>query len=152
MERSKLIRIIIYIFILGALYYRYFLYIDLVGGCNISLKPSLLELSSMNIKESMKILKRAHPGEYQKLCENVHAINPNYACGGFGGGCYYPPGQGKDSDEIHISTARDSNLAWTAAVIAHETCHVIQDKEDRDFSENECYIVAHDVMTSLNRY
>jgi hypothetical protein len=147
---KKIIKILIILVILASLYYRYFLYIDYSHDCHIKLKHSLLELSARNIKEALKVLKRTDTEEYNKLCTNIKIINPNFACGGFGGGCYYtgPRTQG----EIYVSTARDSNLAWTAAVIAHETCHAIQYNENRELSEDECHKIGDKVLKNLVIY
>lgn len=137
-------KIFILALIISTVIYRYFFYYDPTNGCLIKLKPSIIELSSANIKVGIKILKIAVPEEYDKLCAHVDLINPNFSCGGTGGGCYIP---GKTpTREIDISTTNDGFLGWTAAVIAHETCHAIQDEEDRQFSEDECNEIGNYVL------
>ena len=147
---KDLMKIFILALIIAAVIYRYFFYYDLSTGCLIKLKPSIIELSSANIKESIKILKIAVPDEYEKLCAHVDLINPNFSCGGTGGGCYVP-GQ-TPQKEIDISTTNDGFLGWTAAVIAHEPCHAVQHEEGRPFNETECYGIGNYVLYSAVVY
>lgn len=146
----KLVKYFMYIIIFCLLIYRYFYYVDFSAGCYIKLKPSLTELSSQNIKQAIKVLKFAAPNEYQKFCSHVKKINPNLACGGFGGGCYYH--DNLEKKEIDISTANSGYLGWTAGVIAHETCHAIQQQEGRDPSEDECYGIGNEVLKMTIKY
>lgn len=143
----KFIKIFIIIFISGAIFYRYFYYVDFTDNCYIKIKPSFTEFSSQNIKQAIKVLKYAAPEEYKKFCGRVKMINPNFACGGFNGGCYYPENLGKK--EIDVSTANGAYLGWTAAVIAHETCHAAQAQEKRAISEDECYGIGNKVLKKV---
>ena len=145
---KRILKILIIILIVGAVIYRYFFYIDFSNHCNIKIKPSLTELSNSNIKEAIRVLKRAVPEEYNKLCKHVKMISPNLGCGGFGGGCYYH----NDKKEIYISTAYGGFLGLTAAIIAHETCHAIQHQEGRSLSEQECYEVDDKVLKTIVTY
>ncbi|MDO8259985.1 MAG: hypothetical protein Q7T50_00615, partial [Candidatus Magasanikbacteria bacterium] len=90
------------------------------------------------------------PAEYSNLCQHVKVINPNYACGGLGGGCYY--GSNLERKEIDISTANGGYLGQTAAVIAHETCHAKQHQEGRELNEQECYKVDDVVFKQVAEY
>lgn len=147
---KKLLKIFITFLIFGSLFYRYFLYIDFKNDCYIKLKPSFLELSSTNIKQGIKILKLVSPDEYTYFCQHVKVINPNYACGGLGGGCYYS--NNLEKKEIDISTANGGYLGQTAAVIAHEACHAQQHQEGRDLNEQECYLVDDKVFRQIAEY
>ena len=80
------------------------------------------------------MLKRVSFSDYQDVCQYVDNVNPNFSCGGMGGGCAFRNIPGT----IDISTSMD-DLAWSAAIIVHETCHVKQFKENRPVSEEECY-------------
>ena len=146
----KIIKIIVIALIIGAAGYRYFYYTDFKNNCYIKIKPSILEFSSQNIKQAIKVLKLAAPEEYGKFCGQVKAINPNFACGGLDGGCYYE--DNLEKREIDISTANSGYLGWTAAVIAHETCHAIQAQEKRALSENECDKIGSAVLKKVISY
>lgn len=143
----RFIKVTIIVFIISAIFYRYFYYIDFANSCYITIKPSIMEFSSQNIKQAIEVLKYAVPEEYAKFCGHVKAINPNFACGGFNGGCYYA--ENLASKEIDVSTANSSYLGWTAAVIAHETCHAIQAQEKRAISEDECYKIGNKVLKKV---
>jgi len=139
---------IIFLAIVGFFVYRYFFYIDIGNKCFVKIKPSFTELSNRNIKQAILVLKNAVPKEYEKFCRNVDTIDPNISCGGFGGGCYYHNERGS----ISVSTSNNSFLGWTAAIIAHETCHVVQHNENRPFSETECYTIDNNVLKSIVKY
>jgi len=143
----KIIKGIILLFIAGAVIYRYFYYLDFENKCYIGLKPSIIEFSSQNIKQAIRVLKYAVPEEYEKFCGHVKAVNPNIACGGFGGGCYY--GDNLAKREIDISTTHGGYLGWTAAVIAHETCHAIQAQAGKALNEDECYKIGNEVLKKV---
>jgi len=147
---NKIIKIGIIVLIIGAGFLRYFYYLDIKNHCYVIIKPSFLELSSQNIKQAIKVLKYAAPEEYKNFCGHVKAINPNFACGGFGGGCYY--GANVAGKEIDVSTANNGYLGWTAAVVAHETCHAIQAQEKRDLNEPECYALGNEVLKKVIDY
>jgi hypothetical protein len=146
-SKGKIITLIIFAVIIIAVFFRYFYYVDFKNGCYVKIKPSIFELSSQNIKEAILVLKNAVPGEYEKFCSHVKAINPNMACGGFGGGCYY--GENLKKKEIDISTANSGYLGWTAAVVAHETCHAIQGQNNKPISEDECYKINNEVLKKV---
>ncbi|OHA52474.1 MAG: hypothetical protein A3A30_04940 [Candidatus Terrybacteria bacterium RIFCSPLOWO2_01_FULL_48_14] len=114
--------------------FRYFLYIDSSAGCRITILPSWLEFSNLNVQRSIRILKHASPPDYQDLCMYVKTIDPNLACAGFEGGCFYP----NRPRSISVSTSQQS-AAWTVGVLVHETCHAKQFHEDRPLDEGECY-------------
>jgi hypothetical protein len=130
-----------------AVYSRYFYYHDFSAGCGITIKPSLTELSSQNIKAALRAMKHGAPNEYALVCKHVESIDPNLACGGFNGGCFYL--NDLAAGEIDVSTGNQSYLGWTAAVIAHETCHLIQAKEGRTMDEGECYGVGNDILKKM---
>ena len=134
-------RICIFLLLPAFLMYHYFFYVDFAYGCRITITPSFFEWNNTLMKQALKGLKRASPEDYQKICRNVHTINPNPSlCGTYGGGCFYPPQEFLKSDgrTIFISTYH-GDLSLTMAVIVHETCHVIQYQEKRGLSEGECY-------------
>ena len=134
MTVKRLTKIIIFLAIPLFLIYHYFFYADILQGCYIKIKPAILEFSNLSIKKAIKILKYGSPKDYKNLCDNVRAITPFPSCGGFGGGCF----DKERAKTIDISTTK-RDLIWTAGVIVHETCHVIQNKENRAFDEGECY-------------
>jgi len=106
--------------------------------------PSLLEFNNLSIKRAINVLKYASPQDYQDLCEHVKVIDPNLACGGFEGGCYYL----NNRQAISINTSNRS-LSWTAAIIGHEVCHAIQHKEGRDLNEPECYRKTDEILRKI---
>jgi hypothetical protein len=129
--------------------YKLFFYIDPPAGCFITFVPSMsLEFNTGNIKQGIRILKQADPEEYRNLCRNVRTINANISCGGWQGGCYST----LKRKTIYLATSHNDFLGWTAAVIAHETCHAMQHAENRDLSEVECYQVGYDVLRQIIRY
>lgn len=135
---KKIIKILVLFLFFVFITYRYFYYVDLSNDCYLKIKPSLMEFSNTNIKRAIKTLKHGSPDDYNKLCVYVDTIDPNLSCGGFGGGCFYP--SKKSARTIDISTSQ-RDLAWTAAIIMHETCHSMQFQQDRTLSEQECYEV-----------
>lgn len=144
---KTVIKIIIIVFLSALIIYHFFFYADIKNSCYIKILPSLTELSSSNIKKGINVLKNAAPEEYEKLCGNIDTINPNFSCGGFQGGCYtYTPRQ------IDISTSRDEFLGWTAAIIAHETCHAIQHSKGQELNEDECYTLDDMVLQKVVEY
>ncbi|MEA2007045.1 MAG: hypothetical protein U9O20_02705 [Patescibacteria group bacterium] len=132
------IKILIFLLLVAGFIYRYFFYIDLQYACFVRINPSVTELSNANIKRAIKVLKHGAPEDYRTFCSTVEVIDPNPSCGGFGGGCFHPA-KGRKST-IDISTSQ-RDLAWTAAIIMHETCHAIQYREHRALDEDECYEV-----------
>ncbi len=130
---KKLLYFLIFAILVAGVYTRYFFYFDVPQNCYISISPSFLEFSNRSVINAINVLKQASYNDYEDLCTNVTKINPNISCGGFEGGCFY----NRRPKTIDISTSERS-LAWTASVIVHETCHVMQFQESRAMSENEC--------------
>lgn len=124
-------------------YWHNFLYIDPLGGCFISITPSF-EFNNTKVKQGIAVLKNALPDEYAKMCHRINSIDPNVACGGFEGGCFEP---GRPNT-IYVNPTF-TNLAWTANVLVHETCHAYQFSEKRDMSEAECYQKGDQVLQKL---
>jgi hypothetical protein len=150
-------KIIIFFFFVALFFWlfnRYFLYTDKEYGCFIKIKPSILEFSSQNIKKGILVLKYADVDNYKELCNRIDVINPNISCGGFGGGCYRKTNfdNSEISRQIDISTPHNGFLGLTAAIIAHEVCHVRQAQENRSFSEKECYKLDDKVLQKVVEY
>ncbi|OHA22695.1 MAG: hypothetical protein A3G52_01705 [Candidatus Taylorbacteria bacterium RIFCSPLOWO2_12_FULL_43_20] len=122
----------------------YFHYTDKYYRCDISIRPSIFEWNTKNVKDSLRALKFGYSEGYSKICENIDKIVSAPSCGGWQGGCHY----GK-SGEIYLSTSHKEFIGWTAAVIVHETCHDIQTKEGRPMEEPECYSAHHDALRAL---
>ncbi|MDP2684991.1 MAG: hypothetical protein Q8P20_08220 [bacterium] len=145
------IKIFLIILVLALFSYKYFIYYDNETGCFIKLKTAIFEPNTVNVKNAIKTLKYAVPDEYEKLCLNVDTIDPNLSCGGFQGGCY---NSHNGNRLIQIGTANDDFLGWTAAIIAHETCHAIQFQTNgiEGLEESECYAIGDQVMKTLIDY
>lgn len=137
--RSNTIRAtVFFILIFLILDFWLFRYDDFANSCHIKIYPSLTEANNLQIKKAIKLMKRKDSQNYQKLCSSVKKISPELACGGAGGGCY----NSRRSDEITVSTSfrpKESHTETTAAIIAHEVCHLFQNKEGRSLEESECY-------------
>ena len=147
LTRGKLIKISLITIFIAVWAYRSFLYIDIAHGCYVKILPSLTEWSApKTIKSALKILERTVPDEYERTCTRVRTINPNVSCGSFEGGCFI--NSKSTARSIDISTSQRS-LAWTAAVIVHETCHAWQAYEDRPFSEFECNTNGDRVLNTI---
>ena len=130
---KKLRHFFIASFLLWAIFYPFF-YFDLSNKCFIKIMPGIIEPNNLTIKKGVRYLKQNFSNQYSDFCKNVETIDPGVGCGGFGGGCFY-----HDSpDTITISTPV-GKYKIAAKVIIHETCHVIQKKENREMSESECY-------------
>ena len=148
MTLGKLLKITAFLIIGIILIRRHFYYTDGKYDCSIQLLPSLtLEFSNANTKSAIRLLKYASLEDYKTICANVSRINLNVSCGGFGGGCYFDF-MNKNPTSIDISTSR-SDLAWTSAIIMHETCHLLQYKDGRGFNEEECYREDHRVIQKI---
>lgn len=143
---KKIVKILITILIIGFFFFRYFFYMDIKHDCYISILPSL-ELSNVNIGNALGILKRVSFDDYKEVCRYVTKVNPNFSCGGMGGGCAYQ----SIPKTIDISTSMD-DLAWSAAIIAHETCHAKQFQEQKTISEDECYKVDDRIIKKIIKY
>lgn len=133
---SKLIKYGIFFIVILFIYLHYFIYFDLANHCLLRLYPSFFEFSNLNIKRSLEILRYGSPDDYKTVCQSIKVINPNFSCGGFGGGCYSV--YNSNPGTIDISTSQNDTL-MTSAIIVHETCHAIQFKEKRALNEDECY-------------
>ena len=148
MTLGKLVKISAFLIIGFFLIRRHFYYTDGEYDCSIQLLPSLtLEFSNANTKKAIRLLKYASLKDYKTICANVSRINLNVSCGGFGGGCYFDF-LTKNPGSIDISTSR-SDLAWTAAIIVHETCHLLQYQSGRKLGEEECYKEDHRVIQKI---
>lgn len=146
-RKSTLVFVIVCSVALVGWYRAHFIYVDRAYGCDIRIAPGFMELNNANIVEALRALKYGAPVHYRTVCSNVHTIHPKMACGGWQGGCY----EG-DLGEITTGTTHNEFVAWTAAVIAHEACHDVQHREGRGYSEEECYVVSHDVLRTLVDY
>ncbi|MBI4359979.1 MAG: hypothetical protein HY564_02715 [Candidatus Jacksonbacteria bacterium] len=148
MTLGKLLKIAVFVILAIVFVRRHFYYTDKKYDCSIQLLPSLtFEFSGGNAKRALRLLKYASLEDYKTICANVSRINLNVSCGGFGGGCYFDFIT-KNPESIDVSTSR-SDLAWTAAVIVHETCHLLQYKDGRVFNEDECYKEDHRVIQKI---
>ncbi len=133
------------------LFQYFFLYVDFSNGCFIKITPSLLEWNNVTMKRALRVLKYAAPDDYRKVCMHVRIINPNISCGGFNGGCFHEPYNGKEPGKIDVSTSYGS-LLWSAGVIVHETCHLMQYKEHRSLDESECYHADDRILRKLTQF
>jgi hypothetical protein len=137
---KRYVKIGLLIFVPLYLYFHFFVYWDASGGCNIHITPAYFEFTNVDMKRALQTLKIASPEDYDTVCENVGTIEPMIGCGGFGGGCFYQSGKKSSSGkrQITVSTAKN-DIEYAMAVIVHETCHAIQEKEDRSLDEGECH-------------
>lgn len=146
---KKIIKIAIAFFVVYIfLNFLLFRYDDWKNGCHIKLKPSLLELSNLKIKEALTVLRVGMPEEYRRVCNNIDLVEPDLPCGGAGGGCFHP----NQGSKIVISIEHGGTVAHTASIIAHETCHYLQQEQKRPFDENECYAKGDEVTNALIQY
>jgi hypothetical protein len=136
--------------LLAVLAGRYFVWIDPGTRCVITIRPSLVGYDNTAIKRALATLQHASPGDYRSVCTHVGTINPNPACGGFGGGCFWHHQGQRGRATIDVST--EHGLIWTVAVIVHETCHARQFHEGRPPGfdlEHECYGEDDRIMRAL---
>lgn len=141
MKRWHIAKIVVFLLAFFFFLSHYFLYWDPGESCYISIKPAFLEFSNLTMKQALRTIKSASLEDYKTVCQNVSTIEPFIGCGGFGGGCYYTKEDAPQSSagsEIVVSTSKD-DLITTAAVIVHEACHAIQNREGRPLDETECY-------------
>lgn len=130
---KKFFKITLTTLILVSLVYHFFIYFDPANSCLIRIIPSFGP-SNTNTKEALRLIKYASPADYALVCENVSQIDKNPSCGGFDGGCF------KENQPNKIYIGNDQgNLALTSAIIVHETCHVLQNRDSKPFIEGECY-------------
>lgn len=143
---KKLLKIFFIIFFLFAFIYNSFLYVDIPNRCFVKIIPSIaFEFSNGNIKRAIKILRYGSPSDYQDFCKHVDTIDANIDCGGWEGGCF------RHGKKIAISTSRNT-VAWTAAIIVHETCHAMQNAQRRDSDETECYAADGRILESIIQF
>lgn len=144
---KRVFKIFIAIVIFFYLLYRLFFYVDIFTPCFITIAPSWFEFSNLSMKRALKVLKVASSDDYHKICQNIKRIDPNISCGGFGGGCFYTD----NPETIDISTTNRS-LAYTAAIIVHETCHAMQNNERRALNETECNEMMSKTLKNIIEY
>jgi hypothetical protein len=146
MKKSKVAKIALTV-VLSLWFLVYvFLYIDIKNRCFIFTIPTYLP-SNIKTKRVIKFIKKASPQDYENLCTNIRTIDKNISCGGFDGGCY----QERKPDKIYLGNDQ-ANLALSAAIVIHEVCHRLQAKENRPFSELECYTKGADFMADVVVY
>ncbi len=131
---------------------RYFLYIDMPHSCFITIRPSIASFSNLEMKRGLQLLRQTLPDDYQTVCARVSGIDPNFGCGGFGGGCFFPAEQQSRNKGLITVSTNPGNTAATAAVIVHETCHAVQFHENRKFDENECHTEDDRVLKAIVDY
>src|SRR5689334_9250624 len=68
---------------------RYFVWLDAGHRCVIVIRPSLVGSDNSTVELALETLRRGSPDDDEKVCVHVGTINPNPACGGFGGGCFW---------------------------------------------------------------
>ena len=132
---------------------RYLVWIDLPDHCVITIRPSLVGYDNTTVKRALETLRHGSPEDYRKVCVHVATINPNPACGGFGGGCFWHHEGQKGRATIDVST--EHGLIWTVAIIVHETCHAVQYHEGRPPHtnlEDECYSEDDRIMRALVQF
>lgn len=140
---KKILKISIPLLILLIFLVNSFFYADYRGDCYIRIVPSFLP-SNLNTKRIIKVLKYGSPDDYRLLCKHVNVINKNPSCGGFDGGCYVPT----KAKTIYIGNDQ-GNLALSAALIVHETCHAIQGQTNKQYSEQECYTKGAEFLETI---
>ena len=132
---------------------RYLIWIDFANRCVIRIRPSLVGYDNTMVKRALDTLRHGSPEDYRKVCQHVATINPNPACGGFGGGCFWHGDGQKGRATIDVST--EHGLIWTAAIVVHETCHARQFHEGRPPGfdlEHECYNEDDRIMRALVQF
>ncbi len=147
----KFVKISVYIGVPLYIFFHYFYYIDIPNSCYISIRPSFISFSNLEMKRGLNLLKQDLPENYLKVCANVNSIDPNFGCGGFGGGCFFPNEQNSTEKGMIAIGTIPGNAAKTAAAIIHETCHAIQYHEYRAFNEKECYTIQDEAYNKLTR-
>ena len=103
---------------------RYLVWLDPGNRCVITIRPSLVGYDNRIVKLALESLRHGSPEDYRQVCVHVGTINPNPACGGFGGGCFWHGDGQKGRATIDVST--EHGLIWTTAIVVHETCHARQ--------------------------
>ena len=132
---------------------RYLVWLDLGNRCVIIIRPSLVGYDNRVVKLALETLRHGSPEDYRQVCVHVGTINPNPACGGFGGGCFWHGDGQKGRATIDVST--EHGLIWTTAIVVHETCHARQFHEGRPPGfdlEHECYNEDDRIMRALVQF
>ncbi len=146
---KKILKIFMYLLLpLLVINFWLFRYDDWKNDCHIKIKPSILELNNLKIKEALKVLRYGMPSEYKSVCDNISYIEPDLPCGGAGGGCFHP----NVGSKIVISVLHGGTPAHTASIIVHEKCHYRQQEDKRAFDEKECYAEGDTVTNALIQY
>ncbi|OHA42134.1 MAG: hypothetical protein A3G59_00425 [Candidatus Taylorbacteria bacterium RIFCSPLOWO2_12_FULL_47_20] len=143
---SGTIKFIFALLIIIAFWWNFTHYVDFGSGCYLKISTGL-EFNNTTIKNGLKALKYAVPTTYRMVCRDVTVIRTGVSCGGFGGGCYH----GGSRSEIYVSVAQGAVLE-SAAIIAHELCHLYQDRDGKPFDENECYLVDDAVLREMAKF
>lgn len=147
-----LVALIFFIF-----YFNFFIYIDIFHGCFIRLTPSFSIGDLIKTKRALKLIKAVSPDDYKKVCQNVNRIDLNMIfCPLSSDGCY----NGDYNINKEKITVQGSDLIledfftpdYLAEIIVHETCHVIQLKENRPALEAECYAVNNRLGKMIRDY
>ena len=132
---------------------RYLVWLDVANRCVITIRPSLVGYDNRVVKLALETLRHGSPEDYRQVCVHVGTINPNPACGGFGGGCFWHGQNARGRASIDVST--EHGLIWTVAITVHETCHALQYHEGRPpgFNlEHECYNEDDRIMRALVQF
>jgi len=132
---------------------RYLVWLDVANRCVITIRPSLVGYDNRVVKLALETLRHGSPEDYRQVCVHVGTINPNPACGGFGGGCFWHGDGQKGRATIDVST--EHGLIWTTAIVVHETCHARQFHEGRPPGfdlEHECYNEDDRIMRALVQF
>jgi hypothetical protein len=139
--------------LVGVALVRYLVWVDLASGCVIRIRPSLVGDDNRVVKQALATLRHGAPDDYRAVCAHVATINPNPACGGFGGGCFWHHEGQRGRATIDVST--EHGLIWTVGIIVHETCHARQFHEGRPPGfdlEHECYGEDDRILRSLVQF
>ena len=102
---------------------------------------------NLKTPQVLRFLKDTSFRDYLTVCKSVKTINKNPSCGKFDGGCYYQ----RSPNTIYLGNDQ-GNIAMAAALIVHETCHVTQDFENREFNEQECQDISKRYLNPIVLY
>jgi hypothetical protein len=155
MKKIKLKYIIALLFFV--IYFNLFIYIDISKGAVIKIAPFISISELIKTKKAIKLIKKVSNEEYIKLCRNVNKIDLNMLfCPASSDGCYRGGSNiSKKSITIQGSDILINELYtvdYIAEIISHETCHVIQNAENRDGDEKECYEVNRKLGEQIKKY
>ncbi len=136
----------------------HFTYKDASADCIIKIKTPTFVWNINETKRALRILKYGVPEEYEKVCRHVEIINSRKeSCSLRAAGCYKGRSDPSSKYEISVNPSDQSFSAFEAAAIAHETCHLIQNIEDRMVGgsvsvEPECYKISNKVVKMVVQY